>query len=114
MALLIGWLWRIFLIGTLFWRISRLDLALVPTHPDRVGGLGFIQGLPAAFSLVTLALWAVIAAQWVHDSVYHGQALGALKLHAAVFVIVWSAMLLAPLPLFMPRLMAMKRCALRE
>ena len=39
---LLRWL-RIFVIWSHFlFRVSRLDLELTPTHPDRAGGLGFL------------------------------------------------------------------------
>jgi len=111
-ALVLGWLWRIALIGGLFARLGELGLSLVPSHPDHVGGLGFLKRLPGAFAPVTLALSAMIAAQWAHAIVYHGQTLGALAVPAAAFVIVWSLLLLAPLAAFMPGLHAAKRAAL--
>ena len=64
MALLLAWLWRLLLVVILFARIGRLDLSLVLTHPDRAGGLDFVQALPGAFAPVSLALSAVIAALW--------------------------------------------------
>jgi hypothetical protein len=111
-ALVLGWLWRITLIGGLFARLGGLGLSLVPSHPDRVGGLGFLKRLPGAFAPVTLALSAMLASHWAHAIVYHGQTLGALKVQAAVFVIVWSLLLLAPLAAFMPGLRAAKHAAL--
>src|SRR4029453_75145 len=111
-ALVLGWLWRITLIGGLFARLGGLGLSLVPSHPDRVGGLGFLKRLPGAFAPVTLALSAVLASHWAHAIVYHGQTLGALKIPAAVFVVVWSLLLFAPLAAFMPGLRAAKIAAL--
>src|SRR5215470_2717494 len=51
-VLLLGWLWRLILLGVTLKRIAKLDLAIVPTHPDRAGGLGFVEKFPAAFSIV--------------------------------------------------------------
>lgn len=34
------WLLRIFVWSRFLWQVSHLDLHLVPTHPDRAGGLG--------------------------------------------------------------------------
>jgi hypothetical protein len=42
-ALLAVWLWRLILLFLLLKRIAALDLAIVPTHPDRSGGLGFTE-----------------------------------------------------------------------
>ena len=112
LALVLGWLWRIALIAGLFARLGRLGLSLVPSHPDHVGGLGFLKRLPGGFAPVTFALSAVLASHWAHAIVYHGQTLGALKVPAAVFVVVWSLLLLAPLATFMPALRAAKHAAL--
>jgi hypothetical protein len=111
-GLLLGWLWRIVLLVVLFARLGGLGLALVPSHPDRVGGLGFLEPLPGAFAPVTFALSATLASRWAHQIVYHGQTLAALKLPAAMFVVVWSLLLFAPLVALMPVLYSAKRAAL--
>jgi type III secretory pathway component EscS len=49
-ALLLSWLWRLVILWVLLWRLARLDLSIVPTHPDHVGGLGFLEKLPIAFA----------------------------------------------------------------
>ena len=111
-VLLLGWLWRIALLVLLFARLGRFNLSLVPSHPDRLGGLGFLEKLPAAFALVSLALSATIASRWAHEVVYHQQSVMALKLPAAMFVVVWSLLLLAPFVPLMPVLLAAKHAAL--
>jgi hypothetical protein len=111
-GLLLGWLWRLVLIALLFARLGRLGLSLVPSHPDRAGGLGFLERIPAAFAPVTLALSTLLASRWAHEIVHHGQTLNALKFPALVFVIVWSLVLLAPLATLAPVLHAAKRAAL--
>jgi hypothetical protein len=40
--MLFRWLFRIFVWSRFLWQVSRLDLHLVPTHPDRADGLGFV------------------------------------------------------------------------
>ena len=51
-ALIVGWLWRLALVTGWMWRVARLPLSLVPTHPDRTGGIAFIEKLPGALALV--------------------------------------------------------------
>ena len=53
---LLHWIWRLFITVVLFWRIAHLDLHLVPTHPDRAGGLGFLEQVAFAFSPIVLAV----------------------------------------------------------
>ena len=40
--LLLRWYFRLFIWTRFLWQVSRIELSLVPTHPDRVGGLGFL------------------------------------------------------------------------
>lgn len=71
LVLLLGWLWRLILLAVTFKGIVKLDLAIVPTHPDRAGGLGFVERFPAAFSIVAFVSAMVIAGGWGHDAEFH-------------------------------------------
>ena len=97
LALVLAWLWRIVLLTVLFWRIARLGLSIVPTHPDRTGGVAFLERLPTAFAPVVLAVGCVLASRWAHDAVYHGLALPSLKIEMIAFVV--ASVLLCVLPL---------------
>ncbi len=48
--IVLRWYFRLFLWGRLLWQISRLDLNLVPTHPDRCCGLGFMGEVASALA----------------------------------------------------------------
>jgi hypothetical protein len=113
-ALLLAWIWRLFLVTLLFARIGRLDLSLVPAHPDRAGGLGFLHFLPGAFSLVTFSLTSVLASRWAHDILYHGQSVLSLKVPATVFAAICVVALLLPTLMFTPALFAARRKALLD
>jgi hypothetical protein len=72
-SVLIGlWIWRLVVLWVLFRKIARLDLRLVPTHPDRVGGLGALKGVPAIFVPVILGLSIMLAARIGYEVVHHG------------------------------------------
>ena len=59
--LLLRWLFRLALWWRFLWRVSRLPLALHPMHPDRAGGLGFLNRSMPAFLPVLLAQSAVVS-----------------------------------------------------
>jgi hypothetical protein len=54
--LMLRWLWRLALWCFFLWRVSRLVLHLVPTHPDRAGGLGYLELVHTEFSPLIAAI----------------------------------------------------------
>ncbi len=106
LALVMGWLWRMLLVTYWVWRVGKLDLSLVPTHPDRTGGLAFVEKLPGAFAMVALALSAVISSRWAHEVVHHAATLESFKLPTAAFAGLWSVFVLLPLFALAPALIA--------
>ncbi|HXJ78402.1 MAG TPA: hypothetical protein VMS64_06935 [Candidatus Methylomirabilis sp.] len=114
LALALVWLWRLFLVTVLLARIARLPLGLVPTHPDRAAGLGFLAQVPTAFAPLSLALSAVLASRWAHEVVYHGASTKSYQVSAAIFAVTMAVLLLIPVLVFTPRLAATRRLALLD
>lgn len=108
-VLLLAWLWRLALLCIVMFRIARLPLRLVPSHPDRFGGLGFLARLPLAFAPFSLAVSAVVAAAWAHEVVYHGVPVSTLYVPMGTLVIVLALLVLAPLLCFTPLLMRTRK-----
>lgn len=59
--LVLRWLWRFLVWAQLLYRVSRLPLRLIPLHPDRAGGLGFLSVYPKVFSGFIFALSCVVS-----------------------------------------------------
>jgi hypothetical protein len=99
-ALILAWLWRACLLFVLLLKLAKFPLLLVPTHPDRVGGLGFVERLAFMFSPVAFAISAVAAASFAHDIVYHGlRAMDIKGLLIATAVLITIVFLLPFVPL---------------
>lgn len=113
-ALLLGWLWRLLLVTICFWRVGKLGLSLVPTHPDRVGGLAFVERLPAAFAPIGLAVSAVIGSHWAHELVRHDATLKSFQVLGAALVVLWTLLLLLPLLALAPVLMKSRKESIRD
>jgi hypothetical protein len=97
-------LWK-WMLWTIFaFRLSRLDLKLVPTHPDKHGGLGFLGLTPVAFTPIAFAAATAIGSSWRHEILAHGAKLMSFKLDAIVLAIVIAVVALGPLAFFVPRL----------
>jgi hypothetical protein len=107
--LFFGWLWRVFLWSRFLWLMSRLDLRLIPSHPDHAGGLMFVGDSLRAFWLVSFALGAVVAGQVANRITLYGESLVTFKhivIGLAVFVLILFA---GPLTLFIGKLRETKR-----
>src|SRR5499427_2719394 len=107
--LFFGWLWRTFLWARFLWLMTRLDLRLIPSHPDYAGGLMFIGNSLRAFWLVSFALGAIVAGQVANRIMFHGESLGTFK-HIAIGLVVFVLILfVGPLTLFIGKLREAKR-----
>lgn len=65
--LVFRWVWHIALWWIFLWRLSRLRLHLVPTHPDGVAGLGYLELVQGYFAPLTFAISAIQAASLTED-----------------------------------------------
>lgn len=112
--LLLAWVWRLVVYTLLLRQIAGLPLQLVPTHPDRAGGLGFLEEMPVIFSPVVFAMSAVIASRWGHEVLYHEVDVHSFTIPLALFVVAMLVLYLGPLALFFRRLLPLKRQGLLE
>jgi hypothetical protein len=108
------WIWVLLVWTWFLFRVSRLDLELTPTHPDRAGGLGFLGWGLASFAPVLLAVSAVMSGGFADEILHRGSSLNILKYHVVVFVILAVAILHAPLFVFSGRLIRCRFRALLE
>ena len=112
--MLLRWYFRIFIWIRFLWQMSRIELSLVPTHPDRVGGLGFLSNIVYSFALLVVAHGALLAGNLANRIFYLGAALPEYKIEIAVVVVFLLCLVLGPLLLFAPQLAQAKRTGIRE
>lgn len=103
------WLFRIGIWAWFLRSVSRLDLYLVSTHPDKAGGLGFLEQSAVAFVPFLLAQGALLSAMIAERILYQGTELMAFKLEIAVFIVFVMILVLGPLSVFAPKLANAKR-----
>jgi hypothetical protein len=112
--LLIRWYFRVFIWTRFLWQVTRLNLSLVPTHPDRVGGLGFLSNAVYAFTPLALAQGGLLAGGIANRIFYLGAGLPQFKIEIAVVVAFLLCLVFGPLLLFAPQLAEAKRTGNRE
>jgi hypothetical protein len=112
--LLLRWYFRLFIWTRFLWQVSRIELSLVPTHPDRVGGLGFLAYTVYAFTPLAVAHGALLAGLIANRIFYLGAALPEFKIEIAVLVVFLMCVVLGPLLVFAPQLAQAQRTGNRE
>jgi hypothetical protein len=112
--LLMRWYFRIFIWTRFLWKVSRLSLSLIPTHPDRVGGLGFLSGTVYAFLTLAVAHGGLLAGNIANRIFYLGATLPQFKAEIAILVLFVLWMVLGPLLVFALQLAEAKRKGNRE
>jgi hypothetical protein len=112
--LLLRWYFRLFIWARFLWQVSRIDLELIPTHPDRNAGLGFLGGSAFALSPLLTAHGAAVAGFIANNIFYAGASLTDYKLEIVVLVVFLMLLVLGALCVFAPKILAAKRKGLRE
>lgn len=112
--LLVRWYFRLFIWARFLWQVSRIQLALIPTHPDRNAGLGFLAASAYAVSPLLAAHGAAVAGYFANRIFYEGASLANFKLEVVLLVVFLMVVVLGPLCVFAPQILAAKRKGLRE
>ena len=112
--LLLRWYYRLCIWIRFLWQVSRLQLSLVPTHPDQLGGLGFLANTVFAFSVLLVAHGAMLAAQIANRIFFGGAALQNFKEEIFVMLVFLLCVVFGPLLVFSPQLSRAKRRGLLE
>jgi hypothetical protein len=109
---LVLWKWLIWIL--VMRDLSKMDLQLDPTDGDLCAGLGFLGQTPKAFTPVLLAISVVIGAAWRHEVLANQVALSSLTMPAGLLDVVVAVIFVAPLALFTPLLLKVKRQGLKQ
>jgi hypothetical protein len=101
--------WRYALWCWLLFCTSRLDLRLVGSHPDRAGGLGFVNVGHTSFSALPLAASCMLASRVATEVLQLGVPLRTFQLPLLSFVVLSLGVGTLPLPIFARNLARTKR-----
>src|SRR5215471_645773 len=96
------WGYRYVVWSILLWRIGRLKLHLMPTHPDHSGGLDFLSLAQRRFGILFCALGCAFAGRVANTMVFEGATLASYKVLMLGFVVLSVLLGLAPLMLLAP------------
>jgi hypothetical protein len=112
--LLLRWYIRLFIWFRFLWQVNRIELNLVPTHPDRCGGLSFLGKSSYAFAPILFAQGAILAGVVEDRVLYRGETLQSFKFQIAGFIVFFVVVVLAPLLMFSLRMAQARRKGLAD
>src|SRR6201982_2471344 len=112
--LLLRWYLRFFIWFRFLWQVSRLNLKLIPTHPDRAAGLAYLGKSAYAFGPILFAQGTMLAGLVASRVFYRGESLLSFKLQAGGFVVFFVFAILRPLLMFTPQIARAKRKGLAD
>ena len=112
--LVLRWYYRLAIWWIFLWKVSRIDLNLMPKHPDGAGGIGFLARSCYAFAPVLAAQTMVLSGTFANRIYFTGAALTDFKLELTGLILLLVIIVFAPLLFFSRKLDVAKRSGLRE
>ena len=112
--ILLRWYVRILIWFRFLWQVNRIELNLIPTHPDRCGGLSFLGKSSYAFGPILFAQGAILAGVVAGRVLYRGESLQSFRLQIGGFIVFFVAATVAPLLMFSIRMARTRRKGLAD
>lgn len=107
------WFWRYAVWTWLLWRLSKLNLNLMPTHPDLAGGLGILEESQMSFGVVVLALSAHVAGYVARTILYDGATVKSNQIFIATTIAALMVFFITPLFVFSGKLFSCRQWGLK-
>jgi hypothetical protein len=112
--ILLRWYMRLFIWFRFLWQVNQIELNLIPTHPDRCGGLSFLGKSSYAFAPILFAQGALLAGLVADRVLYRGETLQSFRFQIGGFIVFFVVAVLAPLLMFVPRMARARRKGLAD
>lgn len=107
--ILLRWYLRLFIWFRFLWHVSRIELNLIATHPDRCAGLAFLGRSSYMFGPILFAQGAMLAGVVASRVLYRGESLMSFKMQIGGFIVLFVLAVFAPLLMFTPQMACAKR-----
>jgi hypothetical protein len=112
--LVLRWFWRFYIWAALLAKTALMQLQIMPMHPDRCGGLGFLAIFPGIFSGLVVALSSVIAASLFKARLLMEHSDQMIWLAMATWLVMVVVIFLGPLLFFVRPLYVARELALLQ
>ena len=112
--ILLRWYMRLLIWFRFLWQVNHIELNLLPTHPDRCGGLSFVGKSSYAYAPILFAQGVILVGIVAGRVLYRGESLQSFKLQIGGFIVFFVVAVLAPLLMFAPRMARARRKGLAD
>jgi hypothetical protein len=112
--LMLRWLWHLSLWWYFLWRVKKLDLHLIPTHPDSAGGLGYLEVVQEHFTPLAAAISAVFSASFAEGIFSETMAFETLYSLIPMVLLLVAVLFIGPLFMFSHKLWVCRVTGLSE
>jgi hypothetical protein len=112
--ILLRWYMRLLIWFRFLWQVNRIELNLVPTHPDRCGGLSFLGKSSYAYAPILFAQGAILAGIVADRVLYGGESLKSFEFLIGGFIVFFVFVVLGPLLMFSLRMAHTRRKGLAD
>jgi hypothetical protein len=112
--LLWRWCWHLLRWIALLWRLSRLDLQLIPTHPDAAGGLAMLGVAHVDLAPLATGGCAILASSFAERILFAGVSPASVVVPLVAAIVGTTILLILPLTFFTHQLIETKQRALLE
>lgn len=106
------WIVRLLIWWRFLWQVSRLELNLVPTHPDRCCGLGFLDGIVLAMAPFLMAQTCLLSGYLANRILWERAKLPDYYPEIGAIAVYLVVIALGPLCVFTPRLVRARNLGL--
>jgi hypothetical protein len=110
----VRWIWLMLTWGAFIRKIAALPLRLVPSHPDLMGGLGYVSQAQGIFSLVAFCLSTMAAGRAASDILFAGGHVLNWAPAMAVVTVFLVLLINVPMMFFAGRLLSEQRMLLQR
>jgi hypothetical protein len=107
--LFLRWYYRIFIWARFLYQVSKIKLQLIPTHPDDVGGLGFMANSIYAFMPLAFAHGTLLSGLITNHIFHTGAELLDFTILIIVVIVIVVSLIILPLFMFSSQLSEAKR-----
>ena len=114
LLLVVGWLWRLVVWTAFLVQVAKLDLPIVPEHPDQAGGLGFIGYTVRGFAFVAAAFGAIVAGAVANQVIHNGVSFLSMRYVIGGTAAACVVLFCAPMCVLAPRLAAERRAGMKH